>query len=505
MNLHKCPLCQSFSAHEEKDSDKGDITVIPPEGIEMIFEYLLLDEVFLLCNDIYFKKKTMFKCDKNFWIYTAQRLNLFIEEILIKAIRGNYIEVIDSLLQIDDIIINQQNQDGDTALIIAAKDGHENIVNRLLEVKDIDVDQQNYEGDAAFMMAVQMGHENIVNRLLEVKEIEVNQQNYEGYTALMMAVLEGHENIVNRLLEVKEIDLTAQNYQDGDTALILAVTTPVRLVYGEDGYTASMWASQNKDHWDVYGNITNRLLEVKEIEVNQQNQRGDTALIMAIERASIGSVENFVALLLANKDIEVNQQNQEGDTALMIAVGREYENVVNRLLKDKDIDVNQQNQNGDTALILAVPVQTEPQSHGDEYRAQKEKQTLSIINQLLEVKDIDVNVQDQDGNTALMVAAEDGQLNVVEMLLEEKGINVNLQNQDGNTALLLAAENGQLNVVKMLLAAEKNKKCKTKCKKTPGRGTIYDCTCDTDPYSYFSQTYDWDFCVCPREHDDPFP
>ncbi len=68
-------------------------------------------------------------------------------------------------------------------------------------------------------------------------------------------------------------------------------------------------------------------------------------------------------------------------------------------------------------------------------------------------KDIDVNhASDSEGNTVLMLAAENGQLDVVKMLLDEKkDIDVNVQNNQGHTALLLAIKNGQLDVAKMLL------------------------------------------------------
>jgi len=40
----------------------------------------------------------------------------------------------------------------------------------------------------------------------------------------------------------------------------------------------------------------------------------------------------------------------------------------------------------------------------------------------------------------------------------------------------------------------KNLKCKTNCEETSSRGR---CTCDTDPYSSYGMTWDWDYCDCP--------
>ena len=62
---------------------------------------------------------------------------------------------------------------------------------------------------------------------------------------------------------------------------------------------------------------------------------------------------------------------------------------------------------------------------------------LEVVKMLLKAKVIDVNVRNNDGNTAFMLAARMGQLAVIDMLLEEKEINVAVQNNQGMTANLL--------------------------------------------------------------------
>ena len=47
---------------------------------------------------------------------------------------------------------------------------------------------------------------------------------------------------------------------------------------------------------------------------------------------------------------------------------------------------------------------------------------------------IDINIQDEDGNTFLILSIKHS-LNKLSKILLEKGINVNVQNNDGNTAL----------------------------------------------------------------------
>ena len=93
-----------------------------------------------------------------------------------------------------------------------------------------------------------------------------------------------------------------------------------------------------------------------------------------------------------------------------------------RLLLDKCADVNIQTNDGDTALIIASFTEQ-----------------LDIVKILLDKKA--VNVQDKYGSTALMAASISGHMKI-EWLLVDNNANVNIQDNDGSTALSLATQEG---------------------------------------------------------------
>jgi ankyrin repeat protein len=95
--------------------------------------------------------------------------------------------------------------------------------------------------------------------------------------------------------------------------------------------------------------------------------------------------------------------------------------VIEDILAYTLVDVNVQNEDGMTALILAVSTENE-----------------KYIEPLLNHPGIKVNLQDKWGNTALRYAAEWGREKVVELLLKHPGINVNLRDERGWTAWNLA-------------------------------------------------------------------
>jgi len=62
----------------------------------------------------------------------------------------------------------------------------------------------------------------------------------------------------------------------------------------------------------------------------------------------------------------------------------------------------------------------------------------------------DLNERDDEGNTSLITAVENGDTEVVQLLLD-KGADIETENYDGSTALIWAAANGHTEVVKLLL------------------------------------------------------
>ena len=62
----------------------------------------------------------------------------------------------------------------------------------------------------------------------------------------------------------------------------------------------------------------------------------------------------------------------------------------------------------------------------------------------------DINLQDKDGDTALMWASNRSNKDVVEILIEN-GADINLKNKDGDTALILASNRRNQDIVELLI------------------------------------------------------
>jgi hypothetical protein len=132
-------------------------------------------------------------------------------EFLFTASNYGHKEIVAFLLE-KGIDVNQQDKNGEFALMWASYKGLKEIVQMLLQDKNIEINQEAKDGATALMMASQKGRKDIVEMLLQDKRIEINQQDkWEGNTALMLASERGHKEIVHMLLQHQNININEQN------------------------------------------------------------------------------------------------------------------------------------------------------------------------------------------------------------------------------------------------------------------------------------------------------
>ena len=108
---------------------------------------------------------------------------------------------------------------------------------------------------------------------------------------------------------------------------------------------------------------------------------------------------------------------------------------LNTLLKDElQLDVNWQDSNGVTPLVLAS----------------REGHTEMV--KILLDKDAQVNKQDKSSSSALMMASKQGHTEVVQLLLDHGAhVNIYMQDEDGVSALMMACENGKTELAELLI------------------------------------------------------
>jgi len=271
-----------------------------------------------------------------------------------------------------------------------------------------------------------------LKELLDKNADLVNKTDDNGNTALCNAALYGKLDAAKLLLE-KGADVNVRSSQypplywaawGGDmemAKLLLRYKADVN-IKNERGCTPLYEAAQ-KGFADVVG-----LLASHGADVNMPGEYGSTAL----HRAAQNGYLDTVRVLLAHK-ADINVRDDGGRTALQAAAGNSHQEIV-ELLEGQSPEITDQKLPGWSRLHEAVKAQD-----------------IEEIKRLLDA-DMNVNITDCNGVTALQNAAEEGAVNITALLLS-RGADPNMADTpNGNTPLHKAAGKGHKDIVALLLA-----------------------------------------------------
>jgi len=276
------------------------------------------------------------------------------------------------------------------------------VIKHLLAIKGNDVNKLTHDGRTYIFWAAYRGNIEIMEHLLK-NGAKTNIFDDKGYSALNFAASSGQANTkVYDLLISKGIDPKKDLDYNGANALLLV-------------------APHDKDF-----TLINYFIS-KGLKLDSTDKEGNTAFNYA---ARIGNIATLKALIA--KGIKFN------DNAMIIASqgARGTSNTLElyKYLETLKINPNAIGKNGENVLHNI---------------ARKEKQA-DIIKHFLS-KGVDVNKEDNDGNTPFMNAvSSNGEIQVINMLLEQVK-DINHKNKKGVTALALAVKGNSPEVVALLL------------------------------------------------------
>lgn len=240
------------------------------------------------------------------------------------------------------------------------------------------------------------------------------------------------------------------------------------------GKTALMLAAENSNHTSteetvkILINVKNPKTGFPLADLNIQDKKGNTALMLAAKNSNHTSTGETVKILInANNPktgfllADLNIQNEKGYTALMLAaknsIGCVSADTIRTLINAKNpktgfpiVDPNVQNKYGQTALMLASDYDHCIYDCHDDCLAKKGIEVLiNTKNPETGSPIADLNLQDINGNTALMSAVRyaldynstwkvGALINAENQKTRKHIVDLYIENKKGETALSIA-------------------------------------------------------------------
>ncbi|XP_015838726.1 kinase D-interacting substrate of 220 kDa B isoform X2 [Tribolium castaneum] len=317
-----------------------------------------------------------------------------------------------NLLESKQVQVDDRDENGTTALMLAATKGRSAFVRELLAY-GADANAEDCDSWTALLCASKEGHADIVLQLLE-HNANIEHRDMGNWTSLMWATYKGRIDVVHLLLE-KGAEVNA---------------------HGNYHISSLLWAAGRG-----YTEITEALIS-HGAKVNVGDKYGTTALVWASRK---GYTEIVAMLLKAGANVDT--AGMYSWTALLMATQGNFVEVVNLLLEYKP-NVNALDKDGCSALTIAC------------------KEGNNEIVTALIAAGAYINIQDRFGDTNLIHAVKGGHRACVESLLK-KYADVDIAGKDQKTAIYMSVEKGNIAIVKLLLSANPDLEIATKDGDTP--------------------------------------
>ena len=333
--------------------------------------------------------------------------------------------------------VNMQAEDGHTATSIAFRYRRVDCIKELI----IAGAGKNIKNDEA-LQRFSTGSVEFVTKLLKAG-IDVNSTDESGNTALMIAVKNSNREIVQLLID-RGAKVNAEN-DNGETALYLAV------VQGHLAFERQQGKEENEVSWLIV-----QLLLVAGAHLNKtKNGLNLNTLHLESEKLSKPDPQILKMLYAAGGDIF-----DDGGIIPSVKPLQDYaRDIIRKILKENNVDENLYS----TVLRLELPPKLKSyllhhtlRNYNVILNTDEKNLLLKTIERDIEnvehliALNVDLNVQDENGMTSLMIASQDGNLELVEQFIKG-GADLNIQAMFGDTALIFATRKKQHECVKKLL------------------------------------------------------
>ncbi|XP_071138004.1 transient receptor potential cation channel subfamily A member 1 homolog isoform X4 [Mytilus edulis] len=343
--------------------------------------------------------------------------------------------------------INIEDRYGQTPLHYAAMRGNEIVAKELLALPGINLEAQDKQGMRPIHMAATHNQESICSMLLEAG-CELRCQDNEKLTPLHCATTEGTVEIVKVLFEAAESRGSWVSVADMLADRDCDYNTPLHLAVENGNYEVVKLCLQKKanlntpaDNYMYPLHLASKAGDVKSVKllvdygarIDVRNIEMATPLHIAAQYNHKDIVEFF----LRQPKPPIEYRDKDGFSPLLIAATYGHAETIHQLLR-KGADYEAVEKNDKTAVYLACE--------------EDKPEALSALLKYKAVRNM-INTGDRFDYDPLHIAAMKGFLQVLKILIENSA-DVDSKNEEEQTPLHLAADNGRTNCVRELLIAD---------------------------------------------------
>ena len=234
------------------------------------------------------------------------QLDIHGNNVFIYAIKSGKLENIVYLLKHPDVNVNQKDNFGANAFVLAQ---NEDTIRILLKERKININTSNKIGVTPLMIAAKLCDAVCIQDFFkDLEKIDINARDKNGMTAFMYAVRDGNIEATACFLKDKRVDIN---------------------LVDTNGRNALRYGLYDEEKMSL-------LLNSNRVDVNLKDEDGQTVLMQVIIKGEFSKI----MMLLKSATIELNCVDKHGENALFIAMNVRNEDAFRELMKHPKINAH---------------------------------------------------------------------------------------------------------------------------------------------------------------------
>lgn len=413
----------------------------------------------------------------------------FFDPVVMAINNNTSTDVIKYMIEQKGNTVDKKTHHSRTYLQWAAASGNIDIVDYLL-AKGSDINYKDSHGSSVIVYAAEAGNSNtkVFDALIKAGA-DVKSKNEDGATLMMLSIagdndLKLVDYFTSKGLSIKDKDNYGRTLADyaarlGNLEIVKKLVTKGIKPTDQALFFATMGSRTKQNGLEVYQNLVDQYkLNPKTLSPN-----GATILHNLVRRPNMEVVNYFLAKgvnpaiadkdgntilmmaaqgkdtklvdLLLSKAKNIAATNNKGENALMLATAYGSADIVSTLIKN-GADVNTKDKSGNNVAYYLI----------NSFKPNEASEDFNTKLNLLQKAGLDFKATQQHGTTLLHLAVEKNDAALIKKLVD-LGININAQDEDGNTALHKAALTSKDDVIlKTLITMGAKKNLKTEFEET---------------------------------------
>ena len=362
--------------------------------------------------------------------------------------------------------VHLKTNDGSNCLNIAAYQGHLNLCKMLIDKHKVHLHMTDNDGWTALHYSAQSGNCELVAYFAEMG-IDIHLKTNDGRNCLHIAALKGHLNLCKMLIDKHKVDVNVADKRGWTAVHFSAQSGNCQLVayFAEMGTDIHLKANDGNNCHNIAAfqghlSLCKMLMDKHKIDLHMSNNDGWTALHYSAQRGNSEVVAYF-----AEMGTDICLKTNDGTNCLQIAALQGHFNLCKMLIDKHLVDLHMTDnygwtelhcsaQSGNCELVayfaeMGTDIHLKTADGRNCLHIAALKGHLNLCKMLIDKHNVDVNVADKRGWTAVHFSAQSGNCELV-AYFAEIGTDINMKTNDGRNCLHIAGLEGHLNLCKML-------------------------------------------------------